>query len=149
VHAESLQYIPLEAAFSVTEGILQKGGRWIITDYFRLHEDGVNSSGHLLEEFRRLLRDRGWQIERETDMTANILPTLKLIRLYADRFLLPLKHFGLEKLRFKKPFWYAMTDSIRADIDEKVGKELAAIDPELFVKEKRYLFFELVKSTAL
>ena len=149
IHAESLQYIDLEKAFQVSGRILEEDGTWIITDYFRLGESGVNRSGHLLTDFRESVGRNGWEVVEERDMTANVLPTLKLVRLYADRFLLPLKHFALEKFRFKKPFLYAMTGELRDGIDIKLEKELAAIDPEAFKEEKAYMYFKLKKKQPL
>ena len=144
IHSESLQYIPLDAAFEKSAALLARDGQWIITDYFRMNTSGVNTSGHLLQEFRSAVARHGWEIREEVDLTANILPTLKLLQLYADRFALPLKHFIMEKFRYKRPFFYFMTE-LRASVDEKLNNELAAIDPMKFVSEKKYMLFVLEK----
>jgi len=143
IHAESIQYIPLDEAFEKMEEILAPGGIWIITDYFRIRDDGVSTSGHLLELFRRRIEAGGWRIRNEYDITPNVLPTLKLIRFYADRFVIPLKHFALEKFRFKRPWWYFMTSDLQNAIEAKMEKELASIDPDKFKEEKRYMLFVL------
>jgi len=145
IHSESLQYIDLEEAFRKTGKILKDHGRWIITDYFRLSEQGQNTSGHLLSNFKDAVSQQGWTIETQRDITENVLPTLKLIWLYAERFLKPVKHFALEKFRFKKPWLYFMTSDLHERIDKKLEKELSAIDPELFKKEKRYMMYVLKK----
>lgn len=145
IHSESLQYIPLEDAFRVTGKALRSGGRWIISDYFRLERDGDNASGHLLEDFLVKLEKGSWRIVSKTDITANVVPTLRLIRLYTDRFLLPLGQFGLDKFRVKKPFLYDLSEDLRKNAEEKLGRELASVDPERFIAEKQYLLFVLEK----
>jgi hypothetical protein len=59
---------------------------------------------------------------------------------------MPLKHFGYEKLRFKKPWLYYMTNRLRESVDKKINKEAASIDPSRFINEKRYMFFVLEKT---
>ncbi|MCJ7449159.1 MAG: class I SAM-dependent methyltransferase [Bacteroidales bacterium] len=146
INSESLQYIPLSEAFKQAEKILLPDGKWIISDYFRLNDKGINKSSHLLEDFRQKLKEFNWRVIYERDITMNILPTLILINMYAERFLMPLKHFGYEKLRFKKPWLYYMTNRLRDSIDNKIIKEAAAINPSRFIDEKRYMFFVLEKT---
>jgi hypothetical protein len=54
--------------------------------------------------------------------------------MYAERFLIPLKHFAFEKLRYKKAWLYFLTENIRNGIDKKMNKEFAAIDPKKFLR---------------
>jgi cyclopropane fatty-acyl-phospholipid synthase-like methyltransferase len=145
INSESLQYIPLEDAFRKTDELLLQNGRWIIVDYFRLNDNGINKSSHLLSDFRNKINQMNWKIAYEKDITLNILPTVSFANMYLTRFLIPLKHFVLEKFRFKKPKLYYMTDKIRTKIDKKIEKERAAIDPEMFLREKKYMFFVLEK----
>jgi len=146
VNSESLQYIPLPEAFKQAEKILLPRGKWIISDYFRLNDEGISKSSHLLEDFRQKLKEFNWRVAYERDITMNILPTLVFVNMYAERFLMPLKHFGYEKLRFKKPWLYYMTNRLRESVDNKIIKEAAAIDPSRFINEKRYMFFVLEKT---
>jgi len=146
INSESLQYIPLSEAFKQAEKILLPMGKWIISDYFRLDDKGISKSSHLLEDFRQKLNEFNWRVIYERDITMNILPTLIYVNMYAERFLMPLKHFGYEKLRFKKPWLYFMTNRLRDSIDNKIIKEAAAIDPSRFINEKRYMFFVLEKT---
>ena len=39
-----------------------------------------------------------------------------------------------------------MTNKLRVSIENKINKEKAAIDPEKFIKEKKYMFFVLEKT---
>jgi SAM-dependent methyltransferase len=146
INSESLQYIPLDMAFDKLNKILLPGGRWIIVDYFRLTADGVNKSSHLLSTFHQKVNDNGWKIVYEHDITANVLPMLQFINMYFERFLMPVKHFAYEKLRFKKGWLYYLTRKVRNYIDAKIEKERASIDPVKFTSEKKYILFVLEKN---
>ena len=145
INAESLQYIDLDKAFDKTASILKEGGRWIITDYFRLHGEGKSKSGHLMDTFRAKIASHGWQLVAEKDITPNVLPTIRLVDLYARRFLLPLTDFGIAKLHSKKPFWWYLAQDSIAGIKGKIDREMSAVDPDLFEKEKKYMMFVLKK----
>lgn len=141
INSESLQYINLDIAISHINKYLDANGRWIIVDYFRLHETGINKSGHFLNDFTSKIANQGWKITYQQDITLNVLPTIKLLNMYAERFLVPLKHFAFEKLRFKKGWLYYLTEGIRNAISNKMVKEFAAINPDKFLAEKKYILF--------
>jgi cyclopropane fatty-acyl-phospholipid synthase-like methyltransferase len=145
INAESLQYINLEKAFQKTEKILSANGKWIISDYFRLHDSGKNKSGHLLGDFENMVNKMGWIITFREDYTKNVLPTIKLVKLYTDRFIIPLVNFGFQKLDQKKSWLYYMLEGTRKGIFRKIDKEMAAIDPDLFVQEKKYMLYVLLQ----
>lgn len=145
INSESLQYIDLKTAFEKVDKLLTSGGRWIVVDYFREHQEGINKSGHLLSDFLGLIDEYGWKVDHREDITENVLPTIKFANMFAERFLVPVKHFALEKLRYKKAWLYFMAQDFREKVDEKVTKEKASIDPEMFLKEKKYLFFAIDK----
>jgi len=141
INSESLQYINLDIAIEHVDQFLEVGGRWIIVDYFRKNQDGINKSGHLEENFLSKIANKGWKVTYEKDITLNVLPMSKFIYMYADRFLIPLKHFAFEKLRYKKAWLYYLTENLRSGIDKKMTKEFAAIDPEKFLREKKYAMY--------
>ncbi len=143
INSESLQYIDMTKAFELVSSLLKPGGRWVIVDYFRLNTDGINHSGHRLEDFIQRIDSNGFKIVYEQDITRNVLPTIQLVNMYAERFLTPLKHFGFEKLRYKKAWLYYLLSDLRKNIDTKINKELASVNPEMFLKEKKYLMFVL------
>ena len=145
INSESLQYIALDKAFENAEKILFPGGRWIITDYFRMKNDGINRSSHLLDDFLKSVEQHRWKIVYQQDITLNVLPTARLVFMYAQRFLLPVKDLALEKLRYKKGWLYYLIGDLRDSISKKITKELAAVDPEKFIAEKKYMLFVLEK----
>lgn len=146
IHSESLQYIPLDDAFEKSHSLLNKSGLWIISDYFNRVDDPEHTSGHSMTEFDNLTQSSHWKKLAELDITGHTLPTLRFVRFYADRFLFPLKHFGEEKLRFKAPFWYSLSQEIRDGIQQKIDREMASVDPELFLSEKIYKIIVLEKT---
>jgi cyclopropane fatty-acyl-phospholipid synthase-like methyltransferase len=143
INSESLQYIRLDDAFAKVNSALEQDGRWIICDYFRREEAAANRSGHVYDVFLQKVTENGWKVVYEQDISLNILPTIKFVNLYAQRFLLPVKHFALEKLRFKKPWLYFMVSDLRVTIDQKIEKELKTINPEIFLNDKKYVLLVL------
>lgn len=146
INSESLQYIKLEPAFENVEKLLLPGGRWIVVDYFQ-DRLGKRRSPHHLQAFRDKLQAHQWKIVMEEDISMHILPTISLVHMYAERFLLPLQHLAFEKLRYKKSWLYYLTKDERASVIKKMDKEIAVIDPEKFLKERKYMFFVLEKAT--
>ena len=146
INAESLQYISLTEAFAKIDQYLIRGGRWIVTDYFRLQDNSdKNQSGHLLRNFESTVASLGWKIEHERDITLNVMPTLAFANMYWDRFMEPIKHYAYEKLRYKKAWLYYLTRNLRDRTDIKIEKEKAAININRFISEKRYMFYVIDK----
>lgn len=146
INSESLQYINLDTAFEKVESMLLPNGRWLITDFFRIQDDTVNKSGHRMDDFLKSIEKHGWKIIHEQDITLNSLPTLKLVNMYYTRFLEPVAMFASEKMKFKQPWLYYLTQDFQGDVSKKAKKELAAVDPEKFVSEKKYMFYVLEKA---
>lgn len=146
INSESLQYISIDQAFKKTESIILPHGKWIITDCFRTNEESCNRSGHVLIGFLNKIREHGWSVCYQRDITMHILPMLKIINMYVDRFLIPLSRYAEEKLRYKKAWLYYLTGNLRKVISEKSKKEICAIKPEIFLAEKKYMIFVLQKN---
>jgi cyclopropane fatty-acyl-phospholipid synthase-like methyltransferase len=147
INSESLQYLDLDKTFQKLNHIILPGGRWIITDVFRRHEESFNKSGHRIGDLLCRIRENGWEIVQERDITPHILPTLKLIYMYVDRYMVPLSNYAEEKFIYKKAWLFYLTKNIRKAISEKSKKEILAIDPALFVAEKKYMLYVLQKDT--
>lgn len=145
INSESLQYIDLNAAFNCVSKILSKNGRWIITDYFRINNDGINKSGHLHNEFIKSIDKNGWKITYQKDITLNSLPTLKYAITFINRFIKPLAFFSNEKLKYKQGWLYYLTGDFKDNISKKFQREFAAMDPDKFIKEKKYMIYVLEK----
>ena len=145
INSESLQYIDLDTAFESVSNIISDNGRWIITDYFRIDNDGINKSGHMHSDFLNSISKNGWKIVHENDMTLNSLPTLKFAITFIERFIKPLAFFSTEKLKYKQGWLFYLTQELRDSMSSKSKKELAALDPNKFIKEKKYMMYVLEK----
>jgi cyclopropane fatty-acyl-phospholipid synthase-like methyltransferase len=145
INSESLQYIPLEDAFQKVERLRTPAATWIICDYFKRHENTHLKTSHLLTDFKATVAQHGWVIALEEDITAHVLPTIRMGAMYANRFLKPGVHFGLEKLRYKRPGLYYMLAGMRAKAEKKVDDLNATVDPGRWVKDKQYMLFVLKK----
>ena len=143
INSESLQYIDLDSAFHLVSNLLKEKGRWIITDYFRNNNKGINKSGHLHKDFIEKVNKNGWKIVYQKDMTLNALPTLKFAITFIDRFLSPLALFINEKIKYKQGWLFYLTKELRTKFSDKSKKELAALDPNKFIKEKKYMLYVL------
>lgn len=143
VCAESLQYLDLPRAFEVAEAILAPGGRWIICDYFRKHDQTHEASGHLLDDFHHEVERYGWSIARERDVTENLVGTLRFLHALAGRIAPPLLEFLRDKISAKRP---VLHDLFREELDaleDRLEGEMKTIDPEQFLRDKTYRLFVL------
>jgi len=145
INSESLQYISLNEAFEKSNKILMTGGKWIIVDYFSLEKKAENQKPHHLDSFYLKAKEFGWRITYNRDITLNILPTLAYVAMYVNRFLLPLKQFAYEKLRYKQPKLYYLSQRLRAFIDRAMVKQVNVVDPIAFKSNRKYMLFVLEK----
>ncbi len=145
INSESLQYIPLDQAFAKMETITGPGSRWIVVDYFKKDEEKKDKRPHSVSDFKTYLEKYGWTIETERDITMNVLPTIGLINILAERIVVPVRHYIYEKFRYKKAGLFYLSKNVMKKIDKKIEKERHVLNPDFFVKEKKYMFFVLEK----
>jgi len=144
INSESLQYIKLPNAVTGVESLLLPDGRWIVADFFRLgKKEAINKTGHLLDTFLSHVTSRGWTIIHQRDITANILPTLRLLYMYSERLLKPLTRYALKNLHYRQTWLWHLLGDVRNYVLRKMDKEIAAIDPHMFLEEKNYLLLVL------
>jgi len=137
ITSESLQYLNLDLALPLLTKIGAPGAQWIACDYFRTGLKG-EKSGHHWEEFIIKIKEYGWKLEWEQDITLNILPTIAYVHMWGNDIGMPLYRFGLDKLKVKSPgIYYGLRDIIPG-ISEKIEKNLLTVNPVEFAKNKRY-----------
>lgn len=146
VCSESFQYLEMDPAFRVAEAILAPEGRWIICDYFRRREETHEDSGHLLEAFRGAIREHGWSVLTERDITDNVMGTLEYAHAMADGFGRPLVDFLIGKLRAKRPVLHHLYREELAAVGSRLDSEMKTIDPDVFRRDKTYRLFVLERS---
>jgi SAM-dependent methyltransferase len=141
INSESFQYCALDAGMQRVKRLLKPGGRWLVIDYFRLHDGAKNRSGHLLADFERGLPRNGFKVAERVDVTENVLPSLAYGQMLATRFALPMVRFSADKFLLARPLLsYLYADRMRGKLD---GIRLHTLDPEQFRKDKKYLLFVL------
>lgn len=159
IHSESIQYMQPRGVFAVMREILAPDGTWIVADYFRGGEAGAaqlvtegpspsarDRSGWRLDPFRRQLSENGFEITDETDITANVLPTLGFAHLLANRIGLPALDFAADKLRAKTPAVHYVVENVTERIRAAARKSTAVIDPVAFAARKRYILMTIRRS---
>ena len=158
IHAESVQYMESEGVFAVMDKILIHSGTWIVADYFRVgrsaagarprarRRSGASRSGWRLDSFRNRVRAHGFEITDETDITANVLPTLGFAHLLANRIGLPALDFAADKLRAKTPAVHYVVENVTERIRAAARKSTAVIDPVAFAARKRYILMTIRRS---
>gem|GEM_PF-1775022 len=117
----------------------------LFADGIHLEKKVENQKPHHLDSFYLKAKEFGWSIAYERNITLNILPTLAYVAMYANRFLLPLKQFAYEKLRYKQPKLYYLSQRLREFIDRAMVKEVNVVDPIAFKNSRKYMIFVLLK----
>ena len=142
INSESLQYLKLEQSLPALAGIIQPGGRWVVSDYFH-RQPSRDRSCHAWDDFVKKATEGGWRICHEQDITANILPTLAYVHMWAVRFGLPLMHFAFLRLRRKQPGVHHLLTRLLCRLTSVATANIAMLDPVRFAAEKRYMLLAL------
>ena len=139
ITSESLQYLKLDRSLDIINKILKKNGEWLVCDYFR-KKASFEKSGHYWDTFFEKIKERGFVIIYEKDITSNILVTLKFINMLGGRVVLPVTRFILNKFKTKQPgFFYLMQDVVNK-LENAANDGIESINPERFEQEKKYMF---------
>ena len=101
-------------------------------------------SGHRWSEFISQLAEHGLQITAQRDITANVLPTLRLAHMVVS----PLRHADLQilaqvKLRRKQPgLHYVMEDALGL-LEQFATSNIDIIDPYCFAADRQYMLLRI------
>lgn len=138
ITAESLQYLKLDRALPLMEEVIRPGGRWVACDYFRIAQ-AHEKSGHNWSDFVPALAARGWRIVYERDITANVLPTLRLIHMWANRLGVPLLDLLAARMRRKQPALHYMLEEGLGMWRDVLADKIEVLNPETFARQKKYM----------
>jgi cyclopropane fatty-acyl-phospholipid synthase-like methyltransferase len=142
--SESLQYLQLQKALPLINQILKADGHWIACDYFRIGE-ASEKSGHDLASFLQLLDEHQFKITFQQNITPHILPTIGFVHLWATQIVMPLLNFGEQKMLVKAPGIHYALQNMLPIIKQKIDKNIAIVDPEIFAKQKQYILMVIEK----
>ncbi|MFW5663642.1 MAG: class I SAM-dependent methyltransferase [bacterium] len=145
--SESAQYIPLSKLFVKTDELIKENGHLIICDYFT-YEDAsgpLAKSGHKLNAFLKAVKENGYRIVKEKDITAQTTPTLDAAKIFTEKYIFPTIDIFGDRFREKKPFLYKTLKWVFRKKIAKIENDLLLIDSKAFEKNKAYMFFVLQK----
>lgn len=144
--SESLQYLRLQRALPLLEKILRPGGTWVACDYF--NRDPGNPARRLpaWPDFQPLIAEAGWKVVSQRDITANVLPTLRSVHMWATRAGLPAMRFFLTKLQRKAPGLHYLLAGALPELNRFVDESVLTITPEHFAKTRQYMLFSLQRA---
>jgi SAM-dependent methyltransferase len=161
VTSESLQYLKLDQALPLLERVLKPGGRWVACDYFRTTEAPApdlatgprgkggggarERSGHYWDAFARRVRDAGWEVALERDITPNVLPTLRYVHMWGERFGMPLLGYVVGRLRRKQPGLHYVLENVLNEVESVLADNLQIVDPAIFAARKRYMLLVMTR----
>ncbi|MGL4576180.1 MAG: hypothetical protein ACRCV9_15465, partial [Burkholderiaceae bacterium] len=141
INSESFQYIDLHAGMKNVRAMLKPGGKWLVIDYFRLTTSAKNKSGHLLSEFDTALKQHGFTVIEEVDVTENVVPCLMFAKTLIDRMALPGIRFASDRFFLSHPIaQYIFQPSLKSKLD---GVRMDTLDADTFRREKRYKLYVL------
>ena len=143
--AESLQYLKLDLALPILADILKAGGKWIACDYF-LTNTSTDKTCHNWAFFQERLKQSGWKITYERDITANVLPTLRFLYMMATRFGLPLMDFATLRLRRKQPGIHHLLTPMLGLIEGVASDNVGLINPTQFAADRRYMMLTMERA---
>ena len=142
ITSESLQYLKLPLALPLMRRILAPGGLWVACDMFRIG-DSRGKGGHNWNDFRTQLDEHGWEITYERDITANVMPTLRLIHMFGSDIGTPLLQFGVSKLRGKQPGLHYVLQDVLGMLSQVIKSNLSEVDPDEFLATKKYVLLTM------
>ena len=160
VTSESLQYLKLDQALPLLARVLKPGGRWVACDYFRTTEPPASTaaasgrrgsggarerSGHFWDAFVRRVRDDGWEVTLERDITPNVLPTLRYLHMWGERFGMPLLGYVVGRLRRKQPGLHYVLENVLNEVESVLTDNLQIVDPAIFAARKRYMLLVMTR----
>lgn len=138
LNSESLQYLKLDRALPLIEQILAPGGKWVICDYFYRHTP-LRRSPHVLPVFLERIKERGFKVTYQEDITRHVLPTLRFVHMWAVKFGLPLLEFGTMKLKKKQPAVHHLLEVSMKRFRGFLDDQLKTVDPAVFEERFQYM----------
>jgi len=141
--SESASYIKVNAAAEKAFSFLERGGYWLISDYFVWHDFPSQSlhlrSTHRLQRYLDAARQAGFELVHQQDITANILPSLDIALHAYERLIAPPLGFLLATARTRYPRLMALIERV---LGNRVRKQFSQIDllrRDSFVAHRKYL----------
>ncbi len=141
--AESCQYLKVKPGLARAAGFLRGGGYLLVSDYFvkGKKETGCPQcrSGHELDAFLRAAEGAGFTLRQQEDITARVLPTLDLARIFYQSYVEPAGELGAAFLRERHPWLSRILWGLFRKRLRKLKDGLPLLDSAAFARCKSYL----------
>ena len=137
---ESVQYVWLDAFFEAVGRALAPGGSVVLCDYFRAESVGAGKpkSGHPLDEFLARADAAGLVLEVDEDVTASVLPTLRLGQSMVERFGRGIVNLLRDASTARFPRLAGAGWRLAGPVTRRLDRLDELLDPEVFVRTRRY-----------
>lgn len=149
--SESCQYLKLDAAFAQCRRLLAPGGVVVISDYFRLEPVRYYRTTHVWADFTAAAARGGFVLRSDEDVTAQVLPTLRLGAQLYERYALPAAEILAGYAADRMPLAAGVVRILFGRALRKVRHYLYQhtrdkLDATLFAQRMRYRFLVLTRS---
>ncbi len=147
--SESYQYVDMRLSFDVTDKIIEDNGFVLIFDFFK--KDNVDGKsplggGHSLSEFYNIVKEYGYSIIEDIDVTKNMSPNMEIVNDVIVERLIPFTNTLDKFLSARHSRIYNLIKWLgRKRIDKMKFKYSADRNAENFEKYKSYRLILLKK----
>ena len=136
---ESAQYVWLDEFFEAVGRSLAPGGSVLLCDYFTVASDeGRPRSGHPLEEFLSRAEGAGLELELDEDVTATVLPTLRLGQAIVERYGRGVVRLARAASTRRFPRLAGAAWQLARPLTRWLDRLDRLLDPEAFARCRRY-----------
>ena len=104
---------------------------------------------HNWNDFLQQVSAQGWEVTWRRDITAHVMPTLRVLEMWANRAGIPLLQYAICKLRHKQPALHYMLADALATLDQQIEHHMNMIRPADFMRDRRYLMLVLERTCDL
>jgi MPBQ/MSBQ methyltransferase len=137
--SESCQYIRISRLFDAVRRATP-GGWLLIADYFVYERSDrpLGRSGHQLDRFRQRAADAGFELVRDEDITEAVVPTLRVMRGWVDRYAMPTLNLVVGTLQERRPWLLHLLRWVLRRRFEHIRAQEELIDAAAFQAQKSY-----------
>ncbi len=137
---ESAQYVWLDEFFAAVGRALAPGGSVLLCDCFRDEAAGTARpmSGHPLGEFLARAEGAGLVLDVDEDITASVLPTLRLGQALVERFGRGVVDLLREASARRFPRLAVGAGRLARPFNRRLDRLDELLDPETFARTRRY-----------
>ncbi len=139
--SESAQYIKIQEGWELNRKYVKPGGYVLISDFFRIREldnQYLSKSGHPLDEYIKTAENLGFKLEKKTDITPQVAPTMDIYQDVIINKVFPVAEAIFEFVSRRYPLVYRVLKKFLQDKVLRLKNKYTTQDAETFAKYKGY-----------